>query len=713
MSGQQYFATYVQDLEQDPFDVTDFVERLAWRINGNTDTIDVEKLKAKFEEEIGSLQLLSDQFQNKITILDSQLKTSRQIYQQSLHEANEQNSLILDKLKKLDNTMQEVSTKIVHLGDQLESVNAPRARALEALQLIKHFDEFLADQPLTSAVFTDPERLMESAEIINKLYSISQELDNKKFSKTQQRISNKYDEIQEMLIDEFIKTFERKENFNRKEMREITNVLSNFNRYNVLLDKFVERVENTSYRGNNVFNDILEMCEKKASLIDEIFPNSSVVMSKLILNAYQRRLNDEVQMKLEHLRQEDNEQYLLTLNDLYTRTLKLNEKLQNFKYRQDTQFISMITSSIFDKYLKLYEKTEEEFVTVQCNGILQRFYSSKGHQKRNLQSGGLQELRRDLTAILRTVENFGDETFLSEEVAINILQELKNAFSRCQKLASPSKKSELMKILYELLVKFLYHEHVLYAIELALSGIPYSEPRTEPSSIFFAVVQQSSAITHLFVKQFDDSIISFLDLKNIRDECVKAKDSTLRLLETRINVGIEKQLNAITGYVKYTLNNEQKKTDFKPDDEDQHDNINITPACENVCRYLNSQYNIIKESIDGGNLLTILKDLGIRVYQIIFGHIKNYNYSISGAMLLLCDLNEYRKTLGSWKINEVNKKMESLHALANLLVVVPENLEQACNSPLVSEYTPDVINSIILLRHDSKTIVKYLHFLIN
>lgn len=55
--------------------------------------------------------------------------------------------------------MQSVSTKVVHLGDQLESVHVPRARANEALQLIKHFDEFLADQPLSSEIFTDPDRV--------------------------------------------------------------------------------------------------------------------------------------------------------------------------------------------------------------------------------------------------------------------------------------------------------------------------------------------------------------------------------------------------------------------------------------------------------------------------------------------------------------------------------------------------------------------------
>lgn len=55
--------------------------------------------------------------------------------------------------------MQNVSAKVVYLGDQLESVHAPRARAFEALQLMRHFDEFLADQPLNSLIFTDPDRV--------------------------------------------------------------------------------------------------------------------------------------------------------------------------------------------------------------------------------------------------------------------------------------------------------------------------------------------------------------------------------------------------------------------------------------------------------------------------------------------------------------------------------------------------------------------------
>lgn len=55
--------------------------------------------------------------------------------------------------------MNTIAVKVVSLGDQLQNADAPRSRAFEALQLMKHFNEFLADPPFESDVFTDPDRV--------------------------------------------------------------------------------------------------------------------------------------------------------------------------------------------------------------------------------------------------------------------------------------------------------------------------------------------------------------------------------------------------------------------------------------------------------------------------------------------------------------------------------------------------------------------------
>ena len=51
-----------------------------------------------------------------------------------------------------------VSTKVVHLGDQLESSNNRRTRALEAQNLMHHLKEFEKPRP-SLAIFTDPGRV--------------------------------------------------------------------------------------------------------------------------------------------------------------------------------------------------------------------------------------------------------------------------------------------------------------------------------------------------------------------------------------------------------------------------------------------------------------------------------------------------------------------------------------------------------------------------
>lgn len=120
--------------------------------------------------------------------------------------------------------------------------------------------------------------------MIQKLASISQELDKDKFANVQSRITHKYDEIERLLIDEFIKCHDK------KKMKEIAKILSEFKGYTHCLDAFVERLQTGAFRSGNVFEDILNLCEKANPLLEEIFPNPQQVMAKLVLNVFHGKL---------------------------------------------------------------------------------------------------------------------------------------------------------------------------------------------------------------------------------------------------------------------------------------------------------------------------------------------------------------------------------------------------------------------------------------
>lgn len=180
----------------------------------------------------------------------------------------------------------------------------------------------------------------------------------------------------------------------------------------------------------------------------------------------------------------------------------------------------MLLSRVLSFYLIMrsvinYFSIETKAFREKSATLLIEYYESKNHQKKQVQMGGFQELRRDLQAVLgaRTniniaqIEDYGGETFLSEELAIAILQRSKLAFQRCQLLSqSIDVPGNALQIL-EILLQYLISEHVDYALELGLQSVPIPESRTQPEIHFFNVVHQCNAIVRLLEEQINDSVL--------------------------------------------------------------------------------------------------------------------------------------------------------------------------------------------------------------
>lgn len=68
----------------------------------------------------------------------------------------------------------------------------------------------------------------------------------------------------------------------------------------------------------------------------------------------------------------------------------------------------------------------------------------------------------------------------------------------------------------------------------------------------------------------------------------------------------------------------------------------VFQACALVVKYLNAEMQVMRDSLDGGNLTTLMLEFGRRFYKVLLAHIYQFTYNSQGAMLLLCDINEYR-----------------------------------------------------------------------
>ena len=154
--------------------------------------------------------------------------------------------------------------KVVHLGDQLESVNAPRSRAVAALNLMRHFEEFVDGETSTSPIFTDKSKLHEAADIIQKLQLTAQELPSgstAEFNEAKRRIDHKYSEVESALIEEFVKSHRSND---KSRMRDLALILSGFKSYNACVDAFIEQqvqLKTQSHKSGNIFKETVPLCE--------------------------------------------------------------------------------------------------------------------------------------------------------------------------------------------------------------------------------------------------------------------------------------------------------------------------------------------------------------------------------------------------------------------------------------------------------------------
>lgn len=154
------------------------------------------------------------------------------------------------------------------------------------------------------------------------------------------------------------------------------------------------------------------------------------------------------------------------------------------------------------------------------------------------------------------------------------------------------------------------------------------------------------------------------------------KKVILDQIDMKLDTGLERSISAIVGWVKIYLQNEQKKSDFKPDTD--VDTLS-TPACLTVVQYVTGMIRYIRNTLDGKNLETALTELGVRFHKVIYDHLQQFQFNSAGAMCAICDMNEYRKCVKELDVDVVISSFDTLHALCNLLLVKSENLKQVCS----------------------------------
>ncbi|XP_072929894.1 exocyst complex component 5 [Epargyreus clarus] len=707
---------YLKELEQDPFDPDEFVERMVRRSMQESrlkdDQFDPEMIHDIFTQAIQDLKVLQERQQRKCARLEQAVQEEEKLYGAKLSDIMDQHSHCVTVFSSLDERMSRCGGRALDVAEKLGAARAPRARAAAARDLLSHLANFLSPGPVLSDLFNDPNKLNEAADVIQKLYTIAQELPPDKFEVAKKKIEAKYDEIERNLIEEFVRA---QNQGNITKMKEIANIMTNFKGYSQCVDAFIETSQNNALLGKDIFSSVLPLCKKNNTIVSNVFPNPEQVMSKFVLNIFHLKLQKYIQTKLAD--KNDIEKYLRNLYDMYTSTQRVCDELVAANLVSADGNTSMgdlrreaLVNGAMAGAADGYPALEIRRLKAVFSNSLNGYYNEKQHVKKQIQGGGFQELRRDLQAVIGTraniniaqIENYGGETFLSEQLVQKMLADSKTSFTRCKTLCTPNELAGTTIALLEALIQHLLIEHVDYALDLGLQSIPIAESKSPPQIYFFDIVNQANKIVKMFGEHFQESVLPCMSSTSKQSECVQRKTAITEQLENKLDAGLERAISAVVGWVKLHLQTEQKKTDFKP--EGDIDTL-ASSACVAVVSYLNTVTDKIHANLEGDNLNSVSLELAVRLHRVIYEHLQNFQFNSAGAMIAICDVKEYRcAACGRGAAPPpAHALFDALHALCNLLLVKPENLHQVCEGETLAELDQSILHNFIQLRSDYKS----------
>ena len=80
-----------------------------------------------------------------------------------------------------------------------------------------------------------------------------------------------------------------------------------------------------------------------------------------------------------------------------------------------------------------------------------------------------------------------------------------------------------------------------------------------------------------------------------------------------------------------------------------------------------------------------------------------FQFSSMGGMLAICDIKEYRTAAKALNCISVDLEFDTLHALCNLLVAVPENLRQVCTGDQLANIDKNILHNFVKRRMDYRS----------
>lgn len=481
---------------------------------------------------------------------------------------------------------------------------------------------------------------------------------------------------------------------------------------------------------SRLMDSISNACSKYFPLIAEVFPQPEKVIKPFVERVYEDNITGLLETGVGALSADTNA-YLAALEigfDLNRKLMRsLTAQVEELKLPSDAVLTSF-KLALKDHADGLFFQYRDTFISRQFDVLVR-------------------DSRSRIDRTLAILPQATDDNPLRSEYAVSItdwiravfqthivdalLDSFSIALARVDKLAEPSRLPEYVWRIYKTLVEIVnkpFLHRLADSILESMSDEDGGDMVAVENGCTLEFVGCIDAIVQRLNDFFDVEIAKRLqDSLNLLTNCAQERHELTVALESKMSRALRITLDLAMQCSARTLSNLQQKTDFRPkDDQLLPDGSGCSPAASAVVDYIGRHSGSAIAHLRGKNLGTgvfratlgpsgthrgafavdcYLHVLGLRLYDLLSNHIRQFVVSNAGALLLMADIRVYQDLVRQFHVSEVNDRFETLRHVVNVFAVPAESLGSLMNDDpvLAVERIPrDDLHSFIKMRSDYK-----------
>ncbi|KAN0131360.1 Exocyst complex component Sec10-like protein [Lactarius tabidus] len=294
-----------------------------------------------------------------------------------------------------------------------------------------------------------------------------------------------------------------------------------------------------------------------------------------------------------------------------------------------------------------------------------------------------------------------DDGSLSVGAAETMLKWHAEAIGRCAELTPPNDVPKHTFALFRALAEVIAVGYIETAINTAVARLEaIDHTKIEPSLQPLSLLRSVDLICHLWQQYVNIALLPLAASSVVvRREMVVFNNQTVSKVEGAANSLMQRLIDAVVSWMAMQLA-KQKKTDFKPrNDDDSFARVNTDP-CIGCCEILEKVGIAAKQNLSGKNLEIFLTEVGVAFHSQLLEHLRKFPVSATGGLMLAKDLKSYQDTIATFAIPALHERFEFIRQLGNVFLVQPEILKSYITENYLGRIEPALLRPYLAQRID-------------